>query len=596
MQRFFPLFILVMLVVSCSGKKKETENVLNVYSREVVSTLDPMLVTDTYSVTVVRQVYEGLYEYHYLKLPYEMTPVLADGMPVVSDNGLTYIIKMKKGVRFIDDACFKSTGGKGREVTAHDFIYTVKRYISSPYAETFTFVKLMTDIIVGLDDYKKKLKTRGVSAFSENIEGIQATDDYTLLFKLKKTSIYFPSILARPWSFIVPREAVEYYGSDFVFHPVGTGPFRLVEWDRGTKLVLEKNKSYRHFNYPSSGNPEYVKKGYLNDAGRELPFLDKVVIHILVEEQPRWLNFVRGTIDIVVPDKDNYYDAFPVGTDLSAELVKKGVKLINELKLEYRYYAFNMSDPVLGKNKYLRQAISLAYDSEKHNALFFNDNAVVANWIIPPGISFGYDPDFTNKYGKYDAEAARQLLVKAGFPDGNGLPVFTLVILDSIAARQVGEFFVKSMAAIGIKIRLESRNFGELLKQINEGRDFQIFTLAWRADFPFAEDFLRQLYGKAFSPGPNHSLFSNAEYNRLYEKALGMEESPKKLAVLNRMRDIAVEECVIIPVLYPRAVILTQPYVENYIPHMLMGDMYKFVRLDFDKKREMRKIFSDGRL
>jgi ABC-type transport system substrate-binding protein len=385
---------------------------------------------------------------------------------------------------------------------------------------------------------------------------------------------------------VIAKEAVDYYGTEFPYNPVGTGPYKVDKWIRESKVVFVRNVNFNHLTYPEEGTKEDKINGLLNDAGKKLPFIDKIVMYILVEEQPRWLNFKRGNIDIVEPDKDNYYDAFPVGGELSEDLKRLGVRVLKRLETTIRYNAFNMRDSLVGKNKYLRQAISAAYDAQKHNALFYNNQAVVANWIIAPDI-FGYDPLFRNPY-RHNLEKAKKLLAKAGYPNGEGLPPLNMLILDSIASRQIGEFFAKSMSDIGISIVLKPDNFGLHLKTINSGKGFQLFTLKWSADLPIVEDFLQILYSKAYSPGPNHSQYSNRKYDLLFEKVSQMKPGPEKLKLVYRMRDIASEDCPILPTAYPMLIHLTHRYVENYKPHLMSGYRYKYLKINKSVKKNVQ--------
>ena len=580
----------IISLFSCSKNSQKEENTINVYSAEVIPGVDPIAISDRYSHAVARQIYEGLYEYHYLKYPYVISPVLAEDLPEISKDGLTYTIKLKKGIHFADDPCFKNNGGKGRELVANDFIYSIKRGLVSPLTQSIFFYSILSDIVVGVDEYKKASQNKKSFDFEKEIPGMLALDKYTIQFKLKKTSAYFPGMLTRPNGFVVPKESVETYAEEFKLHPVGSGAFKIKDWQKDSKIVFVRNPNYKHGFYPTDGEPGDAEKGLIKEAGEPLPFLDKINMYILVEEQPRWLNFNRGLLDIVVPDKDSYYDAFPTGGELARNLADKGIKVTKRQKMETVYYSFNMNDKIIGKNKYLRQAMSMAYDGQKHNALFYNNQAFVANWVLPPNV-FGFDPSYKNPYRQYDIAKAKELMKKAGFPDGKGLPPLNMLITDSIAAKQIGEFFSKSVSEIGVKINLQPRNFGLLLKELIDGRNFQIVSLQWRADLPCAEDFLRMFYSKAFAPGPNDSHFQNQEYDKLFEKASEMKEGPEKLKLLNRMREIAVEEVIVIPLVNPALITLAQPYVENYKPHILVGDIFKYVKIDNNKREEVQKKY-----
>jgi len=545
MKRLILYISLLATATSCSKFTDINKHTLNIYSNEQIASLDPALITDRYSIIVVNNIYEGLYGYHYLK--HTIIPVLADGFPE-QESELSYKIRLRQGIFFADDPCFKSTNGKGRELVAEDFVYSIKRLLAS---------KNSKDIVANID----------------------AVDKYTIQIELKKPSSFFPDVFTLPNTFIVPKEAVEYYSNNFSKHPVGTGPYKLGENKNENEYVLIKNSNYHHGVYPSSGEADDAKKGLTKYAGKNLPLVDRVVIKIITDEKERWNSFKEGKIDIVTLDKDSYFDAFPVGEKFSEKLAKKGIKVHKITELDVKYIGFNMSDKIVGKNKYLRQAISLAYDGYKHASLFFNNEAVVANWIIPPRL-FGYDPSYENPYRRQSLRKAKELLAKAGYPNGKGLPTLTLCTLDSTAAKQIGEFFAKSLKEIGINIKLVPYDFPSLLKEMNSRKGYQLATLQWRADLPFAEDFLRILYGKAMSPGPNRTLFNNKQYNDLYEKVLTMKDSPEKLQYLNKMRDIAVEECPLIPLVVPYRIVLTQPYVKNYKPAPLDDYDPKYIEID----------------
>lgn len=576
MKNFFVYVLCSFLLFSCTGKSKK--QILRVPLGGDIISMDPMEITDRYSSKIVRHIYEGLYEYHYLKEPYELTPLLAEALPKIKDNGLTYIIKIKKNVFFHDDDCFKETNGVGREVTAEDFIYSIKRLLLSPQTQNIFFTTVIKESVKGAKDFKD---------FATDIAGLKAIDKYTLQIKLNKTTPYFPSILARPNGSIVAKEAVEYYKNDFKFNPVGTGPFTLRSWRKGDRILLDKNEKYSHSTYPTEKNLS-VDEELLKDAGKKIPFLDRIIFYIMVDDKPRWESFLNNKIDTVPLDKDSYYDAFPIGEMLSEELQKKETKVFRNSLLETNYYTFNMKDPLVGKNKYLRQAISTAYDGYKHNALFDNNISLFANWLLPPGM-FGSDPTYKNPYREFNVDKAKELLKKAGYPKGEGLPEIELLIAETSSTKQIANFFMKSMEDVGIKIRIKTLPFRDLLKEVGAG-NFQIASLRWRADLPFPEDFLRILHGGAVSPGPNRALFKNNNYDQLYEKVFNIKfYNLQKLDLIKKMREIAVEESPLIPLSHSVTIILTKGYVGNFKPQSFGGYTYKYTKINNEKKLVINK-------
>jgi len=564
-------FLSLILTFSCTKKKEKLE--LNLYLIEVVPNIDPHLITDRTSIKVSKNIYEGLYSYHYLKRPLELEPLLADGMPIISNDGLTYTIKIKKNVFFNDNPCFKN--GKGRELKASDFIYSFKRFLSFQETKRMLFLVVLTNYVKGVKEFIEVIDKSNLE-----IEGIKAIDDYTLEFNLIKESIFFPEVLTRANAYVIPFEAVEYYKDKFNSNPVGTGPFYLAQYDPKNKIVLNKNQNYNHYRYPKEGTQEDIEAGLLVDAGAKLPFVDQVNIFVLPEEQPRWLNFIRGNLDIVEPDKDSYFNAFPLG-ELASDLKAKGIKVHKSNVLDVWFYAFNFQNPIIKNNKKLRQAMYLAYDIRKHNTLFYNNNAIIAHDLIPPGL-LGYDPKFSNPYHDFNIEKARALLKEAGFPKGKGLPKFKFLIRETIASRQMGEFFAKSMAQIGIDIELVPLNFKDLLNTVYKTRDFDLASLRWRADLAFAEDFLRLLSTSAYPPGPNHSMYSNPKYDEIYEKLINTKTSKEeKLELMNKIREIYIEDSPLLLLIFPVNIMLSHNYVENFKLSPIFEDSeYKFIKIN----------------
>ncbi len=564
--KILSILVLSTLIIapSCSNKTK-VGGTITIYSNEVVANLDPAIVTDRYSGIIAKSIYEGLYSYHYLK--HTITPSIAESMPEHLGN-FKYKIKLRNDVYFADDPCFKKTNGKGRLLVAEDFIYSLKRLLSSP--TNTAAVMIITDIVDGAAEFKKKA--------AKDIKGITVLDDQTVTIQLEKFSSFFPDVFVLLNTFIVPKEAVDFYGADFAKHPVGTGAFYLSENIAPTQYILKKNEHY-YGSYPTDGDISDEQNGLLDYKGIKLPLVDKVIVKVITEDNASWEAFKKEDIDIVTMNKDSYFDAFTASDKLNDTFKEKGINVHKITELDIKYIGFNMSDPKVSKNKYLRQAISLAYDGYKHTALFYNNQAFVANWILPPGL-FGFDLQYKNPYRTYNVDKAKELLKKAGYPNGIGAPTLTLFTTDSIAAKQISETFSKAMSDIGLTIQIKQFDYATFLKKMNAKTGYQLATLQWRADLPFAEDFLRILYGKAASPGPNRSLFDNPKYNAMYEEILTLRDSPEKIELINKIRGLSAEECPVIPLVVPYRLVLTQSYIRNYKGTPLDDYDLKYLGLD----------------
>jgi oligopeptide transport system substrate-binding protein len=325
----------------------------------------------------------------------------------------------------------------------------------------------------------------------------------------------------------------------------------------------------------------------LEDAGKPLPFVDRVVVDIFVERQPMWLNFLAGNLDLSTIPKDNFSSAVvseSSGQRLQEDLIRKGIRLAREPAMDVTHVTFNLGDPVLGKNKLLRQAMSLAYDEATFIDLFYNGRAIPAQGPIPPGIS-GHDPALKNPYRQFNIAKAKELLAKAGFPGGTDLPVFEYATLADSTSRQVAEYFQKMMSVLGIRIRTSAYSWPQF-QEVVRNRKAQLWEQAWLADYPDGENFLQLFYGKNVSPGPNDSGYSNPRYDQLYEKAIRLPDSPRRTAIYREMVGLLVEDCPWIFGSHRLSYVLTQPWMKNYKPNDFDHSRYKYYRVDPTRKKK----------
>lgn len=566
----------------CTSKSKDPANTVYLAIPAKVKGLDPIFADDLYSGTEVARVYEGLLQYHYLKRPYVLAPNLAEAMPQISTDGKIFTFQLKKGVLFQDDPCFKDTAGKGREMTAEDVVYSLKR-LADPKLISAGFW-LLDGKVEGLNEWREEMGKLPAVDYSKPVEGLKALDRYTVQIKLKQRSAQFLYAFAMPFTSIVPREAVETYGKDFITHPVGTGPFRLLpQSNLNSKIVWVKNPTYRKELYPSEGETGDEAKGLLKDAGKQLPLADQLVERVFEESQPMWLTFMSGKLDVAGIPKDNFQQAIGSDHGLSPELKAKGIQLTKDPEADITHISFNMADPLVGKNKFLRQALSLAYDNQELIDLFYNGRAVSAQGPIPPGLA-GYDPEFKNPYRQFNIAKAKDLLAKAGYPEGKGLPPLELATLSSSTERQFSEYAQKMFGAIGVKLKTNSYSWPEFQAAV-KNRKGQLWSFAWGGDYPDAENFLQLFYSKNASPGPNDSNYTNPEFDRLYEKSLTLMDSPERTALYRQMVAILAEDCPWIFNVHRISFGLTQPWMRNYKRHGFEHNSAKYYRIDFTLRK-----------
>jgi len=566
-------------------------------------TLDPAQSSDTTSAEILCQIYDSLYQNSYLTRPYKMIPALARDYPQkrifyenVLEKGklkkvprIEYIFKLRDDIYFQDDPCFPE--GKGRRVTANDVIYSLKR-LADPNVRS-TGYWLVAGKIKGIDAFFDKAAKTGMADYAANIEGLKAIDDVTLQVILTEPFPAFIYIMGMPYAAPVAKEAIEYYNSQgkegFSRHPVGTGAYRLKLWQRQHRIVLEKNSSYRKEYYPTFGAPGDREKGLLADAGKPLPFLDEVWYTVISTGQPVWLLFLQGYLDGSGIPQEQFDKVVTKNLELSDDFIKKGISLEIASDLDVHYLAFNMRDPLLGKSKYLRQALSLSYDTDLYNEIFLNGRAINAQGPLPPGI-FGYDPKLKNPYKAHDLIRAKELMIKAGYPGGIDVKTGQQLELvydigsDSTRAREVATFDMRCFEQLGIKMKLQVNTWSQHLERSHKGT-FQIFSLGWLADYPDPENFLQLLYGPNLPPNPNSSAFANLEYDRLYEKMKNMENTPEREALIRKMVAIVIEECPWIFNIHSPSYVLRHTFAKNGKSHSISGNYRKYIRIDEGARR-----------
>jgi ABC-type transport system substrate-binding protein len=577
------MIILSLAWLSLSGCTKKDDisaDVLNMAVPANVKGLDPAQAGDLYSNTVIAQIYERLFSYHYLKRPLTLEPRLAASMPEASKDGLTHTFKIKKGIKFQDNEAFP--GGKGRELEAKDFIYAWKR-VADPNVNSEGWW-IFDNRIVGLNEWRDKMKDGSVT-YDTEVEGMKALDEHTIQIKLVQPYYQLYYVLAMNYTAPVPKEAVDKYGKEFLNNPVGTGPYMLKSWVRNNKLELVANPTWAGQSYPSEGEEGDKEAGLLDDAGKKLPFIKTIVMREITEDQPRWLNFMKGNLDVAAIPKDNF-DSSVVGGELTPDMRKKGIQLIITEDPDVTYTAFNMDDPVLGKSKKLRQAMALAYNGEEVIKKFYNNRAIKAHSPIPPGVD-GYEKGYKNPYKKFDVAKAKKFIEEAGFPNGDGLPKFEFLAGSSSTSRQMAEYFKENLKQIGIDLNITQNSWPQFTKKIRE-RKGQIWGIAWGADYPDAENFLQLFYSRNASPGANGSNYDNPKFDALYEKAALLPPGEERTKLYQQMRDIVVEDSPWIFGAHRLGYAVKHGWLKNYKPHRIIDDKMKYYKIDKDLKAKLK--------
>ena len=640
--------------------------------------LDPVQSYSSNEILFTAQIYEPPLQYHYLKRPYELIPSAAAKMPVVQyfgQNGerlkddvdpaqiayTVYEISIKPGIRYQPHPAFaRNEGGKflyheldakdlasiyklsdfpnhgSRELTAWDYVFQVKR-LAHPKLHSPIF-SLMSDYIVGLKEYSATLQAAaGQSGQSDKdayldldnfpLEGAQVVDPHTYRIKIKGKYPQFMYWLAMPFFAPIPWEAERFYTQPGLaeknitldWYPVGTGPYMLTENDPNRVMILERNPNFHGETYPTEGMPDDEEAGLLKDAGKPLPFVEKIVFSRDKESIPRWNKFLQG-----------YYDASAIGSDsfdqavqltgqgeasVTEAMKQQGIRLETAVAASTNYMGFNMHDPVVGgvdkqeraSARKLRQAISIAVDYEEYVSIFANGRGIPAQGPIPPGIAGhregkeGVNPvvyDWVNgRARRKPIEAAKALMAEAGYPDGmdarTGAP---LVLYFDVTARGAEDkssldWMRKQFQKLNIQLVVRSTDYNRFQDKIRKG-NAQIFEWGWNADYPDAENFLFLLHGpqqKTGSEGENAANYSNSEYDRLFEQMKNMENSPERQHIIDRMVNILRRDAPWLWGYHPKDYGLYHAWYSNVEPNRLSHNNMKYYRIDGNLRAQKRR-------
>jgi len=617
--------------------------------------LDPALAYSANEYELIAQIYEPLLQYAYLERPLTLEPLTAVelpraryldavGKPLPNDSPASqvvyseYDIHLQPGIRYQPHPAFVKDESGGyryhalaadhlakiqtladfpetatRELVAQDYLHAIKRLVHpalhSPVAE------LMKSYIVGLRELEQQLQatpTAGLEAF--DLEGVTVVDDHHFKIRLYGKYPQFRFWLAMPFFAPVPFEADRFYAQAGLKaknitldeYPVGTGPYQLSENNPNRRMVLTRNPNYHEAFYPDSGSGEDRAAGLLADAGKRLPFIDKVVYTLEKETIPYWNKFLQGYYDTSGLASDNFDQAIRlVGQDqasLTPEMIERGIALRTTVAITSMYMGFNLLDPVIGgldeAHCKLRQALSIAVDEEEYIAIFLNGRGIAAQGVIPPGL-FGYLPTVAgiNPYVYEAVEGkpvrkplaeAQRLLAEAGYPGGiDPVTGKALVLYLDTAARGADDkaslnWYRKQFAKLGIQLIFRATDYNQFQQKMQNG-NAQLFQWGWNADYPDPENFLFLLYGgnsKVGEGGENAANYRNPAYDRLFEQMRNMDDTPERLALIEAMQAIVRHDAPWIFGFHPKSFVLSHAWYRNRKPGPLLNNSLKYLRID----------------
>lgn len=551
---------------------------------------DPVqLNSDANSVLVLSQILEAPLSYDFLARPPRLVPRTAEALPEVSADGRVFTLRLKRGIVFDDHPAFR---GRPRELVAEDYVYALKRFYDPQYnsGDLFNFAPLK---IVGLDELRERaIRTRQPFDYDTPVAGARALDRYTLRIELGVGDPRFVDRLAECGLLgAVAREVVEHHGRDAIpAHPVGTGAYRLKRWRRGSRIVLERSPSFRGEVYagtPADDPEAQAIAAHL--AGRTLPLCDEVVFDVIEEQQPRWLTFLDGGLDVLNVPGPFVPKALPHGR-LAPYLARRGIRLQQQLEADMVMTYFNMEDPLVGgytpDKVALRRAVSLAFDVETFIRQTYGGLALRAQSTLTPHTS-GYDPRYRSEMGEYDPARAMALLDSFGYvdrdgdgwretPDGRPL-VLRLAATATQQDRASNEVWRRSMARVGLRITFEIANWPDLLQRTRAG-SLMMWGYGWTSASPDGGQMLGIAYGPNAAES-NDARFDLPAFNRLFEQQRALRDGPERLALMRRAQNLMVAYMPYRCLAHRLRNDLLQPAVRGWWRHPFMRDVVRFADL-----------------
>jgi ABC-type transport system substrate-binding protein len=585
------LALATSLALACGSAAAQTPQPLKVlrYAFPIAETgFDPAQISDLYSRTVAANIFEAPLTYDYLARPAKFKPQTAVALPEITDDGKRFVFHIRPGIHFADDPVFK---GQKRELTAADYVYSVKRHYDPKFKSPNLF-QLENAKILGLSELRRKaIADKTPFPYDTEVEGLRTLDRYTFEVRLAQPAPRFYYAFAEGAVMgAVAREVVEAHAGNEMAHPVGTGPFRLAEWRRSAKIVLERNPNYREdlYDETAAADDPGAQAIAARLGGKRVPFVDRVEISIIEETQPRWLAFLNGEHDLLDRLPNEFASIATPNGKLAPNLAKQGLRAERVPLVDSTLVYFGMEHPVVGgytpERVALRRALSLAYDVEREISQLRRGQAIPAQTVIAPLLS-GYDPKLKTEMSAYDVPRAKALLDLYGYTDRNGdgwrdRPDGSPLLLEYSSqpdqlSRQQQELWQKAMNAINVRIEFRIAKWPEQLKQSRAGK-LMIWGVAWGATTPDGQYFLDLLYGPNKGQA-NHARFDLPEFNALYERTAVMPDGPERDALMARAKALSVVYMPYKVSAHRIATDLMHPQLVGYKRHPFLRDWWRYV-------------------
>lgn len=535
-----------------------------------VESLDPAKAYSDDSLVVSAQVLEPLYQYHYLKRPYEVQPLVAEELPQFQDKGKLLRIRLKKNVSFHSHSALSEK----RTLKAEDFVNQFKRLamdsLKSPGKSLFN------GLIVGFEEFGQRIGDDWNRIPVLPLEGVKAVDEHTLEIRLTRSEPNMVYYLALNFVVPVPWEIIAHERNTLDKILVGTGPYVYTGFN-GQYFEMKKFPRYRQDFYPSSGDRYANVEKLLDSSKQQIPFIDEVRFYVTSQEAERWQMFLEHQIDLLSVPKTFIPKLYDETGDLSSELKEQDIMLKHFPILANRWLAFNMRHPLVGKNDFLRRAIAYSIDYAQYVQVLSQNTNLRANSILVPGIS-GYLPAKDFRF-RYDPALAKEYLKQAGFDRPEKMPTIVYSTRGNQGINLLeAEFIKKHLEAIGLKVEIEVLAFADFLRRGRAG-ELMFFTDNWLFDYPDGENILQLLVSRNF-PGINKSGYANPKVDKLYDELKQTTNPDQRDKIIHEMEEIVFEDLPWIPMMYESSFVLQYPEIKNFRKSSIIRNYVKYLKIE----------------
>ena len=567
-----------------------TDKVLRLALSNRENNLDPAQISDVISAALVASIFDAPLTFDHLARPIQLKPNTLAEMPQINADFTHFVFTLRPGIQFPAHPAF---GGTPRELVAADYVYSIKRYYD-PATRSPTLFHYQGAGLLGLSELRQRaLDSKQPFDYDAPVEGIRALDRYSFEIRVAQPAPRLLYVLANPsLAGAMAREVVALDPTTIGSRPLGTGPFRVGEWVRGSRIVLDRNPLHQHSIYDAQPSADDAAGQAIlaRHRGRQLPLLDRVEFSIIEESQPRWLSFLNGQVDMAAVPNEFVNLAAPNGR-LAPNLQRQGVQLHRQVAPTTWYTYFGMENPVVGgytpERVALRRAIALAYDSQREIDLVRRGQGIAPQSILPPGVS-GYNPALKSAMSDHDLPRAMAWLELFGYVDRDGdgwreQPDGTPLVLElssetSQQHRQFQSLWQKSMRQLGVRMVFKLGSWQENIKASRAGK-LMMWSTGWSAAIPDGGYFLDVLYGPNKGQS-GHARFDLPEFNTLYLRQRVISDGPERDALIQQALRLSLAYMPIKATAHPIDSWLSHSQVYGYKPHPFIRDYWRFIDVD----------------